>query len=415
MTNIPILLLVFGSAGAILMNSDFLAPYLAVGGGTLALSLIPLVGFAIAVGFGLHGRDVDRRQFLVCLVTVGLMVGLTFSRQLATRGEPARPLGIHDGAVHTEEAAKVLLRGQNPYAADYRGTPYAALNPPISGGPAINVVWSHYIYPPLTVLLQAAWQALGDGLGFRADVRWLYLTALMLVAGLIVWSGRSWIERSQWLLLTLGNPLVWLYVVVGYNDVLPALGVVTAAWAITRRRWWLAGVAFGLALAAKQSVWVALPLWLMWLWQLRRSGHMAGARMAAFGTLLGAGLAILPFLVWNAPTLYDDIVRYASGAIPYSYPISGSTLLQYLRVWGWVDSPWAVVPAYMFQALIGIPVIWLTARWFWRQPTASRWLAGASATILTVLLFSRYFNSNYLALVVLLGVASAAWQPAKSS
>lgn len=407
---IPIWLLVLGTAGTALLNADFLAPYLSAGGGTLTLTLMPLAGFAAALGVGMVGRDVPRRQFFVCLITVGLVVGLAFGRQLVARGDLNHPRGIHDGAVHTEEAAKVLLRGENPYRADYSGTAYAALNPSIPGGPAINVVWSHYIYPPANFILQAPQQAIGDALGIRADVRWIYMVAFVMVSGLIISMGRSWPERSQWLLLTLGNPLIWLHVVVGHNDILVALGVVAAAWGMTRQRWWLAGLAFGFALAAKQIAWVLFPLWAVWIWRLHTSGQTKAAKYVTLGTIGMAAVLIGPFVFWDGPALYDDLVRYASGSIPFSYPISGSTFLQFLHVFGWVDSPWTIITTAWFQALVGLPVLWLSARWFWRQPTASRWLTGASLLSLAVLLVSRYFNSNYLVPIMVMSIAAAVWQ-----
>ncbi|MBI2985021.1 MAG: DUF2029 domain-containing protein [Candidatus Kerfeldbacteria bacterium] len=407
-----LLFLIFGFAAASLLSTNFIAPYLPLTGGTLVFYLIIYAGFlAMVVVGGKNNERAPRHRFWIASGATLLVLIFAFSRQLSVRGPSGLPVGIHDGAVHTEVAAKAILGGGNPYEADYRGTPYADVNPSIPGGPTVNVVWSHYIYPPLTFLLQAPWTLLADGLGLVPDVRLVYGLAFLVITSLLVVMTGNWQIRTTTLVLGGLNPFVWLYVLVGYNDVVPALGLVVAAWAGERQRWRLAGISVALALAAKQSAWVALPLWLVWLWARRRRGDRQSWKLGLTGTLTGVAIIFVPFVVWNGAALYDDIVRYASGAIPFSYPISGSTALQYLRVWGLVQSPWTVLPTHLFQLIVGLPVLVLASRWLWQRPGAERFLTAVVVLSLSILLVSRYFNNNYLTTLILLGVAAYAFKP----
>lgn len=405
-----ILFLALAWLGANLFDSNFISPYLGQTKGTLFFHISALVGWIVFWFLGRHNeKKHQRRQFWFTLGFLCVFVGSAFFQQLHVRSSSGQPIGIHDGAVHVEVAAKKLLRGQNPYQADYRGTEYEILNPRIPSGPNINVVWSHFIYPPAVFLLQAVWQFFGSIIGVTPDARWIFMIGLAVVTWIVVTLQTDWKYRTRMLLLTAGNPLLWLYVVAGYNDILIVAALGLVAWAYQRQRWIVAGAMFGLALGLKQSAWMIAPLfaWLIWTeWRLNRAGAM---RMLLAGGI-AVGAIFLPFVFWNAPALFDDTVRYASGSIPYSYPISGATLMQYIRVWGLVDSPWAIIPAIWAQLVVGIIVTISALRWLGRKPHAGSWLAAVSIVTTAVLLVSRYNNNNYLSAIIGLGILAYAFQ-----
>ncbi len=397
--------------GPQLISSSWLSPYFTSGSGTLLISVSALIGVLVFwILAGSQRTDRARLNFMVVVVFSGLIIGLAFIRQLDLRGPTGQPVGIHDGAVQTEVAASFLLDGKNPYAADYSNTKYAIINPPIPGGPAVNVVWSHYIYPPLPFVLQVPWSALGRWLHFVADARWLTLAAFVVTAGILIQPAKDWTKRTTVAILTLGNPLLWTFALAGQNDFYPALGLVGATLAIRAKRWWLAGITFGLALTAKQSVWMLVPLVIVWLWARYRRQALAW-KPVLWGAVASSLAIIGPFLLWGPTQLYDDIIRYASGSIPFSYPISGSTLLQYLHVSGLLASPWAIVPTAWFQLAVGVPLFWVLGRRLWTQPTASQWLLAASILMLGVLLVSRYVNLNYFVTLEFLVLAAWILQP----
>lgn len=408
MTRNAVLLLIMTWGGVVMIDADVIPPYLGQAGGLLAIYLLSLVGFVVFVLLERGTESSARRQFWLALGVVTVIVVGLFSRQLALRGSAPMPRGIHDGAVQTEVAAGFLRQGHDPYGADYRQTPYAALNPPIPGGPAINVVWSHYIYPPFGFMLTAALQALAKPFGVQIDVRLLYLAALVALSALVVRLGQTWAKRTEFLLLTAGNPFIWLYVLVGYNDVLMVAAIVAAAVAAAGGRWGWSGLAMGAALAVKQSAWVVGLVWIIFLAVRARQDGRGALRRGLLAVVLTTLVIVGPFVWWHPVALFDDVIRYASGSIPYSYPISGSTILQYLHVLGLVPSAWSLVPAHLFQLVVGLPLLW----WSWallrREPTAARWLTCAAITLLAVLMTGRYMNNNYTGAVIALAVGAYA-------
>lgn len=399
-----ILLLFSGFLGANLLTADLISPYFNRGSGVLWFHLAALTGFLVFITLG--SRSAKWRWWFVVVWTV-IFVGGAFVRQISLRGPVGQPVGIHDGAIHVEVAAEVFRGGQNPYQAEFRHTRYGELNPPIPGGPAINVVWSHFIYPPLTFVLQTPWSAIGSWFGFVADVRWLMLASLGLAAGLIISTTKDYDRRIRLWLLTAANPLVWLYVIAGYNDMWVITALILTAWSIDRRRWWLTGVALACAAGLKQSAWIVIPLVAWYLWRSAPDG----ARKKALVGFVVAGLLIWgPWAVWDPGALVDDIVRYASGSIPFSYPISGATFLQYLHIYNFVESPWTVIPTHWFQLAIGLPTLGALAWWLRKHYTLHRLLTAITILTTAVLLVSRYNNNNYISGIILLSVAAYAFR-----
>ncbi len=413
-TNV-ILFFVFSIVGIIMIINDAVPPYFTQGNGVglLFLALVSVVGPMIYLSIGNRPHaNIDQQRFWCAVVVWAvLLVGLT-ARQLAIRQPGQKPVGIHDGAVQSEVAAKFLLQGKNPYGADYRGTLYAQVNPPIVGGPAINVVWSHYIYPPLTFLLFVPLQIAFSAIGPLADYRLLSLGALVGVFLVLLPLASSWTKRTRLLLLTVGNPLLWIFALAGSNEQIMVLGLIGATTLLFHRRAGWAGFVFGLAMASKQTAWLLLPLGVFVVWKYYQGQPRAtqAYRQLARGLFVSLALTFGPFIVWNPSHVYIDLVQYASGLIPFSYPISGTTFLQYLHIFHLVASPWAIIPTYIFQLVVGIPVLIMTVNWFRTRPVMSRWLAGAAMLVLAVLLFSRYLNNNYLVVPVTLLVAAMAWQ-----
>lgn len=396
-----ILLFLFVYLGVNMVDAHFLH-WLINGPGTLRYTLFGLVSAIAYIACAPRPSwGGDRRRFLVAAVFSSLLlVGLTV-RQIQIRGPAHGPDGIFDGALQSEIAAGYLLHGVDPYGADYRHTAYQTYNPSPPGAPAINIVWFHYIYPPLTFLAFVPLRLVSSWLGAWSDYRWLTVGSLFAITAALWPLARSWSARTRVVLLTIGNPILWTFAISGTNDSLAILWLILVALMMSRRRWWWAGVMMGLACASKQSAWLAVPLWGYWLWLVTkndRRGLQRGLRGWAATTAIFFG----PFVLWHPARMFTDLVRYASGSLPFAYPISGATFLQYLYIYRFVPSPWSLIPTYLFQILVGLPTLWLTARWIRWQPTASRWLTASAVLTLMVLIFSRYNNNNYVAALIML-------------
>jgi hypothetical protein len=60
------------------------------------------------------------------------------------------------------------------------------------------------------------------------------------------------------------------------------------------------------------------------------------------------------------------------------------------------------VPFGVLQLLALAPVVWMTGRALMRRPTLGRWMAGYVLSLLAFTFFARFFNDNYVAVVVTL-------------
>src|SRR5205823_8280269 len=116
--------------------------------------------------------------------------------------------------------------------------------------------------------------------------------------------------------------------VLGDND-LPMLALLlTAVLAMDRRRWLVAGLLIGLAIATKQTALIALPLLAGWAFHC---GLDRRRFMQATGIASAVVLALFaPFVLWNAHAFIADTIVFNFAGGVESYPIQGmglSTLL----------------------------------------------------------------------------------------
>lgn len=396
-----LLFLILGFASAKVMTKDFLAPFLDFSGGVLLPYLLVFVGFLVSLR---GGKTVvaERQRFFVILVTTLLLVGMVTWRQALVRMNNFSR--IHDGAIQSEVAADFLLHGKNPYTEDFRYTPFGQAPSPYRPN-AVNLAWTHYAYPPAVILSAVPSILVRPWLGPLSDLRWTYLGMLLAATGAIIYQVQSWRQKSLAVVLFLLNPLIWLYAVAGFNDVMAAAGLIIAGILTERRHARWAGVVMAITLGAKQTAWLAIPLWLWWLWRRRRYNKEEW-RKTLTSFLATLVVLFMPFILWDASAFYDDVVRYVSGTLPFAYPISGSTFLQFLRIFHIVDSPWTIIPTWPLQLAAACVSGWIGWRWIRKEASAASWLTGVVIMTLSVAMVSRFFNDNYLSAIVTIATAA---------
>lgn len=412
-----VLLLTSALATGRLLTMGFLRPFIVPGGGTLVFFLVAFIGFVVYVALSTRTTPVaDRQKFFVLLASLVIPMAILSARQITIRGATDYPRASNDGVVQTEEAAKHLLHGQNPYTLDYRTTRFFYFKGPDSPRHE-SIAYDHYAYPPLQILLATPIQWARQTWQVYLDTQIFILVFVIAVSGLLIAHQSAWPGRSRIALLTLGNPFVWMYALAGFNDFLFAGLLILAAMSINRRWWVVAGVLFGLSVVAKQTAWLVVPLWLYWLWRIQCD--TPAVRPSVIRSLLAMSAVILlvagPFFAWNPSAFYDDVVRYISGVYPWSYPISGSTVLQYLRVWRIIDSPWSTIPVWPIQIAILIPATWWVGRWLRYRPRADQWLTSSIILILLVTLVSRFASENYFAGLIFLAAGAYALRPPENA
>lgn len=405
-----VLLLFSAFATGITLTHSTWVDSIALSGGLLTITLAGWAAFFTYLSLEVWSSPKRRlAQYIIIIVVFGGILVNLAGQQVVARRSTQTTAYHNDGAAQSVEAAKFLIRGINPYAADFSTTPFA-IWPSANGFATRNIAYDHYAYPPLTFLVFVPPVLLHNLTGWAIDYQLFYFIVWLALVVIISALATDWIIRHRLLILTLGNPFLWAYAFAGYNDTLFVLGFLAAALAATRRRWILAGACLGLSLASKQTAWLLLPPVAAWLWTNYRLGRISfdAAKRFAAAMLVTTALVVLPFLAWNPAALYDDTVRYVSGAIPGSFPISNTTVIQYLRVWGFISSPWSQVAVWPIQLAALLPAFWIVTRWIRSSPTISRLLAAGSIILLVAALFNRVGAENYFVPVLLLAVSSYA-------
>lgn len=402
------ILLIIISLGVFLMNMTSL---LQSGYGDHALSMLYMLLIPLAIAALLwltkRIRSLEWTFFFgaagVFLIAAALVLPLP-------RNEP---LFIQDGALIAEEAARGLLDGNNPYAASYTNGPAGQWDSgkvEFSFGDDVyrmdNPALDHYTYPPLTFLLPVPFVMLKDALPWLADFRILTALCMAIAVGVLA---RCFHNTHRWvpvlLTLLLLNPFSAIFTITGYNDAIVFIFMALTGLALHSRRWTLAGMAFGFALLTKQTALLFAPM-LLGLWWYRSEKSFGRVLRVALPAIIVFSIVVLPFVLWDPPAFFEDVLLYPSGNAAISYPMVGygfSVFLVSVMRYALTDTGF---PFFIPQLLIGLPVF---AALIIKRPCkpGTGWIILAGTLLsFTLMFFSRYFHSShlgYLLDLVLLG------------
>jgi len=323
--------------------------------------------------------------------------------------------GTHDGGVlHTEAAMDLLLQGENPYAADYRGTEFERVN-------RENNYWKnygriphleHYPYLPFSFVAALPLQLVSNALLGWYDQRLFYLLTAFLAAW-VLWRMATDGSRRRMLLAAIFlNPYFTQFFIEGRNDILLFLLVIASLLALQRGRMTLSLALLTLACCTKQFAWVLVPFHLLLLAGSRAagSGPLDLLRSAATQwrrALLPAGicaLLILPFMVWSPDAFIDDTLRFNAGQVENNYPLGGTPGFGAANLVLWfqlVASRNDYFPFIIPLVLVGLPVVAGLLLLQQRRNSAAMMLSCGSLALLVLAFFSRLFHDNHLGLILM--------------
>jgi hypothetical protein len=231
----------------------------------------------------------ERRRAVLLLLVGAAAYALFLGIEL--RRTPAPAMDVWS---ITTEATDELLAGGNPYARVYSDIYKDGYSDRRYG------YEPRFIYLPGLLLHSAPFRLLG------LDVRWLSVLALtggLLFSGLVVRRLKDERAGWQWLVAALATALFWFHggqaflLEQAWPEGLILLYLCLGAW-LWRRHGVLAGIAFGLAMAVKQTAWFVGPFIALAAVAERRWRLLAAC--AVTGCLFA-----LPFLAWN-PTAFVD-------------------------------------------------------------------------------------------------------------
>ncbi len=365
----------------------------------------PLLGWRWA-------RVGDAGKLGVLLGLIGLTVLLPLAVLVARRARDGRHAHAHDGLVQVEEAARLLLRGANPYAASYRDTPMALV---AGDTPALE----HLAYLPALPLSAAPGIALVEPLLGWYDHRLAYALAFVVSLALLArLAGPGW-PRLALLALAGLNPFMAGHLAFGLNDAAVLALVLVAVAALAADRPIIGGVAVGVAGAMKATAWPLAPFYALYLLgRARREAGVEGGRgvLARWARALAPAaltwLAIvLPFALRDPGAFVADVVGYVGGRSDPPVPAGGvgfSAIVLAALGPAANDFPYGVA-----QLLVLVPVLLYTLRRQGAGNTLRAMLTGYAITFLAVSFFAYWFYENYLGYALVLLALAAFWDPAR--
>jgi hypothetical protein len=316
---------------------------------------------------------------------------------------------IGDGAYQTQLAGDFLLKGNDPYGADYgraglAAAPWGESFP----SPALH----HLVTWPGQFLLPLPFQAVS-----RLVFSWWDERVFLLMAAVAVWlllgalfPGTPGRLAAVALFLVPGHSLL---AVLGDND-LPVVALLLAALlAAQSRRFLLMGLLLGCAIATKQHALLAVPLIVIWA-GVRGADARAMVRAGVAGTAFIAAF-IVPFVLWDAAAFFRDTVVFIVGSGTDAYPINGFGLSAILLSAGVIHGARDAFPFALLE-MAAAGVVWGVGwRWLRRGVAVSDVLILVGLVFTSVLFVSRYFHDTHLLLgveLIMAGLASRAWRPA---
>jgi hypothetical protein len=321
---------------------------------------------------GTEARHHRRRTALVLIVfaaTALLPMIVAAARRADDPGAHAQ-----SEVIIVEEAARATVHGHDPYGAEYGVGP-------LSDRPAATQV--HFPYLP-GMLAFGLPRALA-GHAPWTDARVWFTVVALAVAGIGLLRMATADARIRTFQVLFALPTGALLLATGGVDV-PVIAMLLATAALVgNERSVAAGVAGGLALAAKQTSILVLPFLLLALPRglpRRRSALTAGSVAAAL---------IVPFALWNVGAFVEDAVLFplnlGQGESAAATPTVGSLLLDLF------PSQRTAVTVLLVAVILGVAGLLLVRE---RAPSIAQACARAAGAFLTAAALAPAARAGYL-------------------
>jgi hypothetical protein len=292
------------------------------------------------------GRAITLRVRIA--VAIAVAVGATIAPtavEISRRVDMGWGRHAQSEVIITEEAARELLDGNDPYVETYEDGPLSAR--PVG-------TTSHYAYFPGMWIYGLPSAVMGRSA--LTDARIWFAAGALVAFALAVrgWRGRLKLRAALPLFVL---PTGALLIATGGDD-LPVLALILLGASLALdRRFVGAGLALGLACATKQPSFLALAF--IGVAVARSSGRVAALKMTGIAGAVAAAV-ILPLFVWDPSAFIEDAIKFPLGVgetgTAAGTPTLGSALL---GIAGPLDS---IVAIALVAAILAIGVWVLVVR-----------------------------------------------------
>ncbi len=342
------------------------------------------VGSLMLLALVLFWRRWEERHLLGAVLALGglLVLGPATAKTAGRLVLGPRHM-VLDSVLQVEVAAEMLSQGRNPYRETYHGT---ALETWHDGRDRFPL--HHMVYPPVPVLVTAPLRTASVGLFGVYDSRFLLIPAWIaaFAVAMRAWRGNPW--RPLLLAVAFLNPLILPNLHVGRWDTLALLIWTLALLAWTRgAHSWMAAL-LGL-MAGVKPVFLAAGVFgaLAVVRDARDLRRWSAAWLGAFV------LPLLPFLVWDAPALWEDLVAapLALGGRPPilvdAGPYGGAWVVKLLG---------GRAPAWLVQIPVTLATAFVMGREVKERRTSTAAGLALGVTLATFFYFGSYADAAYV-------------------
>lgn len=341
-------------------------------------------------------------KFLVVFLFIGLAV---FGGAISLMKLRAKTLPfefINDSALQTEISGKYLLLGLNPYKESFAESNLAEWSYLDDEGGTTNPALFQNVHSPLPIIVSA--------IGFRIFAQafgWFDFRVFLLAAylSLLVLGWLKFGFKEEYLLF-LGlvglNPYFIGNMMWGTNDILVLAFLFWSLFSLGKKKFLWTGILFGLGLATKQTLWLAAPFYLFYVWQKYQP---KGFRPFLLGLIVSAGILFLPFAVWDFKAILNSLVFYVNSspvAGLITHPIEGHGFAKLVLTLGWVDSIYDPYPFWLWQAVSGLGLMVGLLFLMKKKVSQEVFLWAYVLMVAVVWFFNRYLLESHLAYLMVL-------------
>lgn len=350
-------------------------------------------------------RALNISKMLLFLIVVLTLVGYPLQSNITRRHTSVNYLLIHDGALQTEIATRFLLKGKNPYASNFLGTPmeswqYGELDHPKAKNPALY----HYAYLPFFLLSSSVGHVIQKIVLGWEDLRFTLFAEYLLMLAVVWMLVKNMKEKYFFLTLFGANPMVVHFLAEGRNDTASFLYLLASAYFLSRKNITTSAILLGCSMAFKQSLWLALPFFLGYVFYQKDLRDKALKYTGVF--LLSALIFIGPFFLWDPKSFIDSTINYMNGNTLHGYPIKSIGFAQILLLTKIIPDSHRYFPFWILQGLFVGPLFVYLLMHLKRNPKISSIFLFFGIISLVFLYFSRVFSDSYLTLVFLVFTAA---------
>lgn len=342
--------------------------------------------------------------FVACVIPTLEGVYLRVSTPVEDDGFSPAYEKMHDGALQMEIAVDAFIKGENPYSIRYDHTPIRFFR---IGGVDYELTenpYFHYFpYLPGYILLSAPLYQLSVQTGLFYDQRLIYLLFYLLLIFLLPLFAKAPVHKLLLIALVGLNLGLVGPVVIGMNDIVAIFFLVLTCYLAINKRFVWAALVLGLACTVKQSAWFVVPFYFLFIWQIIPWQERKVTWLKMIGAMSVCPILFLvPFFLWDPTAFVADIFSYPAGNVEYNYPIRGYTVGVLLIEMGVIKNSLDSFPFWIFQLLVGVPILFLLLRYQWRRNDIGTMLICASFFTFAFGFLSRFFQQNYLGYVVVI-------------